>query len=293
MTKWTAADIPDQSGRTVIVTGANSGLGEAAARALAGAGAHVVMACRNLAKAKAVADTIDGDTEIRELDLADLASVRRFVDELEGDVDVLVNNAGIMGVPRGRTVDGFESQIGTNHLGPFALTGLLLNRITDRVVTVSSHMHRIGRIRGDLNFEHGRYERWLAYGQSKLANLLFGYELQRRLEAAGSTRISVVAHPGYAATGLQAHTESFQDRLMAIGNRFLAQSAEMGALPALYAATMPDLPGGSYWGPDGFQQQRGYPKRVGSTAASRDLETAARLWETSERLTGVAYEIKP
>lgn len=293
MTKWTAADIPDQSGRTVIVTGSNSGLGAVTARDLARAGARVIMACRNLEKANAVADTIDGNTEVRQLDLSDLASVRRFVDELEGDVDVLVNNAGIMAVPFRRTGDGFESQIGTNHLGPFALTGLLINRITDRVVTVSSAMHQVGRIRQDLNFEQGRYQRWLAYGQTKLANLLFAYELQRRLEEAGSDVISVAAHPGYAATELQSHTDTFQDKVMAFGNRLFAQSADMGALPSLYAATMPGLPGGSYWGPDGFQQQRGYPKRVGSNAASRDQETAARLWDVSERLTGVTYKIQP
>lgn len=293
MTKWTAADIPDQSGRTVIVTGSNSGLGAVTARDLARAGARVIMACRNLEKANAVADTIDGNTEVRQLDLSDLASVRRFVDELEGDVDVLVNNAGIMAVPFRRTVDGFESQIGTNHLGPFALTGLLINRIADRVVTVSSAMHQVGRIRQDLNFEQGRYQRWLAYGQTKLANLLFAYELQRRLEEAGSDVISVAAHPGYAATELQSHTDTFQDKVMAFGNRLFAQSADMGALPSLYAATMPGLPGGSYWGPDGFQQQRGYPKRVGSNAASRDQETAARLWDVSERLTGVTYKIQP
>jgi NAD(P)-dependent dehydrogenase (short-subunit alcohol dehydrogenase family) len=293
MAKWTAADIPDQSGRTVVITGANSGIGAAAARSLAGAGARVIIACRNTAKGEAAAATMPGTVEVRALDLADLASVRSFASSLAEPFDILINNAGVMALPLRRTADGFEMQIGTNHLGHFALTGLLLDRVRDRVVTVSSGAHRIGRIRlDDLNWERGRYQRWAAYGQSKLANLLFTYELQRRLAAAGSTVRSVAAHPGYAATNLQSHTESLQDRLMALGNRLVAQSADMGALPTLYAAVI-DLPSGTYIGPDGLFEQRGHPKRIGSNAASRDPDVARRLWDLSEELTGVTYKIAP
>jgi NAD(P)-dependent dehydrogenase (short-subunit alcohol dehydrogenase family) len=291
MSKWTAADIPDQAGRTVVVTGANSGIGAVAARELARAGARVVLACRDTARGEAAAAGMPGAVEVRRLDLADLASVREFAGGLGGEVAVLVNNAGVMAVPKRTTADGFEMQIGTNHLGHFALTGLLLDRVTDRVVTVSSGAHNLGRIRlDDLNWERGRYRRWHAYGQSKLANLLFTYELQRRLAEAGSPVRAVAAHPGYAATNLQSHTESVQDRLMRLSNRIMAQSGEMGALPTLYAATVPDLPGGSYVGPDGLFEQRGHPKIVGSSAASRDLGTARRLWELSEKLTGVGFE---
>ena len=290
MTKWTAADIPDQAGRTVVVTGANSGLGAATARALATAGARVVLACRNTAKGEAVAADLPGSPEVRRLDLADLSSVREFAAGLTGPVDVLVNNAGVMALPKKQTADGFEMQVGTNHLGHFALTGLLLDRITDRVVTVSSAAHRAGHIDlADLNFEHRRYGRWSAYGQSKLANLMFALELQRRLSASGSTVRSMAAHPGYAATELQAHTESFQDKLMAVGNRLLAQPAEGGALPSLYAATAPDLAGGSYLGPGGMMELRGSPKVVTPNRAARDPKVAADLWELSSTLTGVEY----
>jgi NAD(P)-dependent dehydrogenase (short-subunit alcohol dehydrogenase family) len=195
-----------------------------------------------------------------------------------------------MATPKGRTKDGFELQIGTNHLGHFALTGLLMERITDRVVTVSSAAHRFGRINlGDLNWEHRRYQRWSAYGQSKLANLLFTYELERRLAQAGSTRTALAAHPGYASTNLQSHTDSIQDRLMGVTNRLVAQSAEMGALPELYAATAPGVPGGSFIGPDGFVEQRGYPKVVTSSRRSYDQPTATALWTLSESLTGVTF----
>lgn len=289
MTKWTAADIADQQGRTFVVTGANSGLGEVAARALAKAGAHVVLACRDTAKGDAVARTIGDNAEVRRLDLADLASVRDFAAGIDS-VDVLVNNAGVMAVPRRKTVDGFEMQIGTNHLGHFALTGLLLAKITDRIVTMSSTAHKMGSVDlDDLNWENRKYNRWSAYGQSKLANLLFTYELQRRLAAAGSSVKAVAAHPGYASTNLQAHTESVQDKLMAVGNRIFAQSAEMGALPMLYAAAAPDVAGGSYLGPDGLFEQRGHPKVVGSNNKSRDEKTAGALWSLSENLTGVEY----
>ena len=288
MSKWTERDIPDQSGRTFVVTGANSGLGAAAAKALAAKGAHVVMACRNVGNAERVAAQIGPNATVRELDLADLASVRKFADATD-TVDVLVNNAGVMGTPKRRTADGFEMQIGTNHLGHFALTGLLLPKITDRVVTLSSSVHTYGTIDlDDLNWERRRYDRWRAYGQSKLANLLFAYELQRRLQTAGSTVRSVAAHPGYAATNLQSHTESIQDRLLAIANRIVAQSAEMGALPELFAATAPNVEPGGYYGPDKFNGMRGHPKRVGSNAKSRDEVMARKLWDLSEHLTGVS-----
>jgi NAD(P)-dependent dehydrogenase (short-subunit alcohol dehydrogenase family) len=225
---------------------------------------------------------------VRELDLADLASIRAFADGWEGDLDVLVNNAGVMATPERRTKDGFELQIGTNHLGHFALTNLLLPRIRDRVVTVSSGAHRVGSIRlDDLNWQRGDYQRWRAYGQSKLANLLFTLELQRRLQEAGSHVRALAAHPGYAATNLQQRTENLiQNAVMAISNRLVAQSDEMGALPTLFAATQ-DLPGGSYVGPDGFQEQRGHPTLVSRSAAASDPQTAKRLWLLSEELTGV------
>src|SRR4051812_13358090 len=236
--RWTADDLPDQAGRHVIVTGANSGLGEVTARRLAAAGASVVLACRNTAKGEAAAARMTGDVTVRRLDLSDLASVREFADGT-GEVDVLVNNAGVMAVPLGRTADGFELQIGTNFLGHFALTGLLLPNLTDRVVTISSPAHRAGRIDvDDLNFERRRYSRWPAYAQSKLADLLFAFELDRRLRAAGSAMRSVAAHPGYAASDI-GRGGGFQQRLITVGNRILAQSAEAGALPMLYAASMP------------------------------------------------------
>ncbi|WP_067703722.1 oxidoreductase [Nocardia jejuensis] len=289
MSDWDTSNIPDQSGRTFIVTGANSGLGAVTARALAGAGAQVIMACRNEVKARGVADRIGPNATVRRLDLADLASVRDFADSIES-ADVLVNNAGVMAVPLRRTADGFEMQIGTNYLGHFALTGLLLDKIRDRVVTLSSGAHALGRIDlTDLNWERRGYQRWAAYGQSKLADLMFAYELQRRLTANGSAKLSLAAHPGYAATDLQGHTESFQDTFLAIGNKLFAQSAEMGALPTLYAATAEVEPGG-YYGPTGLRGLRGHPGRSGSTSASRDEVTARRLWELSEQLTKVGYQ---
>lgn len=286
---WRLADMPDQSGRVFVVTGANSGIGLEAAKALARKGARVVMACRNLAKAESVRAEVGDGAEVRELDLASLASVRAFAESWDGPIDVLVNNAGIMAVPFARTVDGFESQYGTNFLGPFALTGLLLPHVTDRVVTLSSGVHRMGRIDlRDPNFEHRRYQRWTAYGQSKLADLMFAYELQRRLLLAGSTVRSIGAHPGYAATNLQATLGrvalASQSWMQRIG---LVQDAAAGALPTLYAATAPDLPGGSYVGPSGPMEQTGLPRIVGSSAASRDLDTQYALWEMAVRLTGV------
>ena len=233
--KWTAADLPALEGRTIVVTGANSGIGRVAARELSRAGARVILAVRDTAKGEAAVAGFPGTVEVRRLDLADLASIREFAQAWQGDLDVLINNAGVMATPERRTKDGFELQIGTNHLGHFALTNLLLPRIGDRVVTVSSTAHRMGRIRlDDLNWERRRYQRWPAYGQSKLANLLFTSALQRRLEAAGSEVRAVAAHPGYAATNLQQHTGSLiQNTFMAISNRLFAQSDEMGALPTL------------------------------------------------------------
>ena len=292
--KWTTQDLPRLDGRTVVVTGANSGIGLAAARALGSAGARVVLAVRDLSRGERAAASIQGTTEVRRLDLADLASVREFAAAWDGDLDILINNAGVMAIPEQRTADGFEMQIGTNHLGHFALTNLLLPHIGDRVVTVSSGAHRMGSIRlDDLNWEQGGYKSWRAYGQSKLANLLFTSELQRRLDEAGSSVRATAAHPGYAATNLQSHTGNVvQNALMAVGNKLMAQSDEMGALPTLYAATQ-DIPGDSYVGPDGFQEQRGHPTLVGRSDAAQDTETAARLWTLSEELTGVTFPLTP
>jgi NAD(P)-dependent dehydrogenase (short-subunit alcohol dehydrogenase family) len=306
MTSWTTADIPNQSGRTAIVTGANSGIGLVAARELARAGARVVMACRDeqrgeqaLRRARAAAP--GAELEVARLDLADLASVRAFAADWEnrGDaIELLVDNAGVMALPRRTTADGFEMQLGTNHLGHFALTGLLLRHLLaapdPRVVTISSNAHKLGRISFDNLQGERRYWRWAAYGQSKLANLLFAYELQRRADAASSELRSVAAHPGFAATNLQfagARMEGSQikERLNALLSKAVAQDDEHGALPTLYAATTPELPGGSYVGPDGPLEMRGGPRLVGSTGASHDTERARRLWEVSENLTGVHY----
>jgi NAD(P)-dependent dehydrogenase (short-subunit alcohol dehydrogenase family) len=292
MSKWTASDLPTLDGRTFVVTGANSGLGLVTARELGRAGARVVLAVRDTARGQEAARSITGTAEVRELDLASLDSIRAFADAWDGPLDVLINNAGVMAVPERRTADGFEMQLGTNHLGHFALTNLLLDRVGDRVVTVSSGAHRIGKIDlDDLNWERKGYKRWPAYGQSKLANLLFTSELQRRLEEAGSPLRAVAAHPGYAATKLQERTESgLQNGLMKLGNRLLAQSDEMGALPSLYAATQ-DIPGGSFVGPDGFQEQRGHPELVGRSGRAQDADVARRLWEQSEQLTGISFPL--
>jgi NAD(P)-dependent dehydrogenase (short-subunit alcohol dehydrogenase family) len=292
--KWTAEDLPGLEGRTFVVTGANSGIGLAASRALGRAGARVVLAVRDVAKGEAVAAAIEGRPEVRRLDLADLGSVRAFADAWDGDLDVLVNNAGVMALPERRSKDGFELQFATNHLGHFALTNRLLPHVRDRVVIVASGAHRLGSIDlSDLNWERRRYSRWRAYGQSKLANLLFMSELQRRLDDAGSSVRALGAHPGYAATNLQHHTESaVQNSIMAIANRLVGQSEEMGALPTLFAATQ-DLAGDTYVGPDGPGEQRGHPKVVGRSGAARDAGMAARLWERSEELTGVAFPLTP
>lgn len=307
MAGWSAADIPAQDGRTAVVTGANSGIGAVAARELARAGAQVVLACRDTAKGDAAAARIRGDApaariEVARLDLADLDSVRTFSagfgDGHDG-LDLLVNNAGVMALPYRQTADGFEMQLGTNHLGHFALTGLLLpsllSRPDPRVVTVSSVAHRMGKIDFDDLQGERRYRKWGAYGQSKLANLLFTFELQRRAAAAGLPLRAVAAHPGYSATNLQAAGprmagSRIEELANTVANRVFAQSDEMGALPTLYAATVRDLPGGAFVGPGGPLGMRGHPQIVSSNAAAQDAGTAARLWEVSEELTGVSYD---
>ncbi|HEY4917576.1 MAG TPA: oxidoreductase [Solirubrobacteraceae bacterium] len=292
MTTSSSAQIPDMTGRTVIVTGANSGIGRAAASALAGAGANVVLAVRNIEKGQAAAAAMPGSTEVRRLDLASLESVREFAGSWTGEIDILINNAGVMVPPLSRTVEGFELQFGTNHLGHFALTNLLLERITRRVVSVSSGAHRIGAIDfDDLNWERKPYRAWRAYGQSKLANLLFTSELQRRLNDAGSDVLATAAHPGYAATNLQfAGGNKVVALLSVVGNRTLAQDENGGALPTLYAAVA-DIPGDSYAGPGRFMEQRGPAKLVGRSGAAKDREVARRLWDASEELTGVRFAL--
>jgi NAD(P)-dependent dehydrogenase (short-subunit alcohol dehydrogenase family) len=298
---WTANDIPDQTGKIVIVTGANSGLGYEATRALAKRGAHVIMACRSADKAEDAArqirsETPAADLAIMALDLASLDSVRRFAQDVMQQVktlNLLINNAGVMALSRRlETADGFEMQIGTNHLGHFALTGLLMPLIActpdARGVSVSSGAHRMGRINFDDLQCQKSYGRWPAYGQSKLANLLFTYELQRRFAAAGTDAIAVAAHPGYANTHLQRHSGFFS-----VTNHVFAQSQEMGALPVLYAATVPTVKGGEYYGPGSWFGMRGYPERAQSSGRSHDPATAARLWSVSEELTGVHYGFKP
>ena len=305
---WTANDLPDLSGKRFVVTGANSGIGFEAAREFARRGAYVVLACRSMEKAQAAAARITtahprAAVELMELDLSSLASVRNFARTFRDKhrkVHVLCNNAGVMALPYRRTTDGFEMQFGTNHLGHFALTGLLLEALLEtadaRVVTVSSGAHWIGRIRfGDLQWEGG-YSEWLAYGQSKLANLLFTFELQRRAEQAGVGLKSIACHPGYAATNLQAAGLRMQglwmlEAAMDFANRLFAQSAAMGALPLLYAAAAPAVKGGDYIGPDGPGELRGYPTKVSYSPAARDPETARRLWDISEQLTGVGFRL--
>jgi len=301
---WTAEKILDQHGRTAIVTGGNGGLGRIVARELARRGAKVIIASRDNAKgaeaARAIAVAFPSSTvEAGQLDLANLSSVLAFADGIRAGnhrIDLLINNAGVMAAPYRKTADGFELQFGTNHLGHFALTGLLLpllhGRPGARVVTVSSNNHKGAQMRfDDLQGEQG-YSRWGAYGQSKLANLLFAFELDRRLKAAGWPVISVAAHPGYSATNLQLSAPPLYERLgMRISNRLFAQPAEMGALPLLYAATAPDLQGGSYVGPDGAREMRGHPALVQASARACDKEAAQRLWDISERLTGVRYDL--
>ncbi|MFE9629587.1 oxidoreductase [Streptomyces sp. NPDC006463] len=288
---WTAADLPDLTGRTIVVTGASSGLGAVTARELGRVGARVVLAVRDTARGDAVAAGCGRNAEVRRLDLADLASVRAFAAQWDGPLDTLINNAGVMAIPERRTADGFEMQLGTNHLGPFALTNLLLPRITGRVVSVASNAHRRKGV--DIDFDdinsHRNYGPWRAYQQSKLADLLFIRELQRRLTEAGSPVTAHAAHPGYAATNLQGGSGSrLQRAIMKVTNRFMAQSDAMGALPILYAATQL-LPGGSYTGPQGRGELRGHPGPAVLSPQAQDDARARRLWRLSEELTGVSF----
>ena len=289
MTQWTAADLPSFAGRTVIVTGANSGLGAVTARELARVGAQVILAVRNTGKGEAAARDMTGDVEVRRLDLQELASVRQFADGVD-TVDVLINNAGVMAVPHGVTADGFETQIGTNHLGHFALTNLLLPKITDRVVAVSSLMHWMGYISlRDLNWTSRPYSAWVAYGQSKLANLMFTSELQRRVEAAGSSLRALAAHPGYSHTNLQGQTgRKFGDTAMSFATRLFASDADFGARQTLYAASQ-DLPGNSFIGPSFGMAGRSRP--VGRSPLAKRAATANALWELSERLTETKFPL--
>ena len=306
MAPWTVADIPELSGRTAVVTGANSGLGFETALALARAGARVVLACRDEAKGAAALDRIrqavpDADVRLDRLDLADLASVRTFAADFPArhdGLDILVNNAGVMAIPRRETADGFEMQFGTNHLGHFALTGLLFDSLAARpgarVVTVSSQAAQMGRLRFDDLQGTRRYGRWTAYAQAKLSNQLFTLELDRRASRHGTDLVSVAAHPGYAATNLQAvgpqmSGSGVMERLSALGNSVFAQSAADGALSSLFAATAPGVRGGQYFGPDGLFGTRGHPKAVTFVRAARDPDAARRLWAVSEELTGVRF----
>jgi NAD(P)-dependent dehydrogenase (short-subunit alcohol dehydrogenase family) len=301
MSKWTTADIPDQTGRVAVITGANTGLGYDTALALAEHGAHVVLAVRNLDKGKDAAARITangprGEVALQELDLTSLGSVRAAAEQLRADhdhIDLLINNAGVMYTPKSTTKDGFELEFGTNHLGHFAFTGLLLDRLLpvagSRVVTVSSIGHRIlADIHfDDLQWEHS-YNRVAAYGQAKLANLLFTYELQRQLASHGTT-IAAAAHPGGSSTELARDLP----RLLGRGFELVSQDAAMGALPTLRAATDAAVTGGQYYGPDGFGGMRGYPKVVSSNKKSHDVDLQRRLWSVSEELTGVSYPLGP
>src|SRR3954462_6438373 len=304
---WTAEDIPSQEGRVAVVTGTNSGLGFVTARELAGAGATVVMTSRDPvrgadAEQRLRAAVAGADVHLESLDLASLGSIRAFAGRAlatYGGVDVLVNNAGVMAIPRATTADGFEMQLGTNHLGHFALTGLLLpallKRPGSRVVTVSSAAHKVGSINFDDLQGHKSYFSWRAYAQSKLANLLFPHQLQRRLAASHPTTISVAAHPGYASTNLQAvgpqqSGNKVMGALMNLGNLAFGQSPDDGALPQLYAATAPAVEGGCFYGPSRLMESRGAPKRVEPTSRAKDPALAARLWSVSEDLTDVRFD---
>jgi NAD(P)-dependent dehydrogenase (short-subunit alcohol dehydrogenase family) len=303
---WSTADIPDQRGRRMVVTGANSGIGLATARGLARAGASVTLACRDLGRGAAAlasirAEVPDADVALGRLDLADLASVRAFAETQQAPLDVLINNAGVMATPPRRTVDGLELQLATNHLGHFALTALLLDRLLAsageaRVVVLASVAHRFARIDFDDLQRERAYHSWSVYAQSKLANLLFAYELQRRIDAAhaSASLVCVAAHPGYAATalttsGAQLDGPNVVARFIGLVDPIIGQPAAKGALPTLYAATVPELAGGSYVGPGGPLELWGSPRLVDSSAGSKDPDTARRLWEASEALTGVEF----
>jgi len=302
MGQWTSADVPDLTGRVALITGANSGIGLEAAKGLAARGCTVVLACRDPGRAQAATDQVQAAgpsarVESRALDLASLQSVRAFAEKALADfprVDLLINNAGVMAPPYTRTADGFELQFGTNHLGHFALTGLLLPALeaaaAPRVVSVSSNAHRMGRMRfEDVQWEKG-YSRWGAYGQSKLSNLLFTYELERRLRAAGHKAIAVACHPGYSATNLFKLPPGF-GWVGTVGAAVMGQQAWQGALPTLYAAVHPDIRGGDYVGPDGLGEWKGYPKKTEPQPHAKDEAAARTLWELSETLTQVRYAL--
>lgn len=287
--RW--VDVPPQDGRRFVVTGANSGIGFAAAQILVSRGAHVTLAVRSPERGRAAADAIDargwrGRVDVRRLDVSSLDSVREFADATDG-CDVLINNAGVMGLPYATSPDGHELHLATNHLGHFELTRLLGPRIVDRVVTVSSMSHRGGELDlDDLHWQRRGYHAYAAYAASKLANLLFTLEHQRRLTAAGSTVRSMAAHPGYASTGIQSGTgNAWFNRLGDLGNVLVGMPAWQGALPTVYAATM-DLPGNSYVGPGGFRELFGWPVLVGRSGSASDPGLAARLWACSEELVG-------
>ncbi|RZV12244.1 NAD(P)-dependent dehydrogenase (short-subunit alcohol dehydrogenase family) [Natrinema hispanicum] len=305
---WTTDDIPDQEGRQVVVTGANSGIGLEATRELARNGATVIMACRSTERGQDAAqdvraDVPDADLRVEACDLGDLESIHAFADRLgDAALDVLINNAGVMAIPRSETADGFETQFGVNHLSHFALTGLLLENLhphdasESRIVTVSSGIHERGEIDFDELQHEESYDPWDAYAQSKLANVLFAYELERRLLTADANAKSIAVHPGYANTQLQFRgPEQRGSRLrkaaMWAMNTVLAQPAAMGALPTLYAATAPEAEGGAYYGPGGFMNMRGTPERQASSERSYDEETARRLWAVSSELTGITYDL--
>ena len=289
MSDWTAAQLPSFAGRTAIVTGANGGLGEVTARELARVGAHVILAVRNTDKGEAAAGRMTGQVEVRQVDLQDLSSVRRFADDVD-EVEVLVNNAGIMATDYALTVDGFERHIGTNHLGHFALTNLLLPKLTDRVVTVSSLLHNIGYVSiKDLNWHSRPYSRWLAYGQSKLANLLFTSELQRRLDTVGSSLRALAAHPGWSHTNLQGHSgRKLTDALVLAVDRIVSTDADFGARQTLYAVSR-DLPGNTFVGPRFGLYGRTQP--TWRNWSAKRATTAAALWELSEQLTGTKFPL--
>jgi NAD(P)-dependent dehydrogenase (short-subunit alcohol dehydrogenase family) len=307
---WTPADLPDLTGLVAVVTGANSGLGFHTALELARHGAHVILAARDPGRGDEALGQVrvqapGASVELRGLDLANLASVRHLAGDLAAKhdrLDLLVNNAGVMAIPARRTADGFEMQFGTNHLGHFALTGLLLPLLLRgsvlggpaRVVTVSSMLHRRGRLHRDDLMADGWYSPFRVYSQSKLANLLFAFELQRRAEAVGASLASLASHPGYAATNLQAvgpqmSGSELQRRISGLGNRLFAQPAAQGAWPSLRAAADPAARGGEFYGPGGFAEQRGNPRQVGSSSQARDSADAAWLWDRSVELTGVDF----
>ena len=303
MAKWTTADIPDQTGRVAVITGSNTGLGFETAAALAAKGAHVVLAVRNLDKGKDAELLIrkrspNADVALQELDLTSLESTRAAAEQLRADhdrIDLLINNAGVMYTPKGNTKDGFEMQFGTNHLGHFAFTGLLLDRLLpvagSRVVTVSSVGHRI---MADIHFDdlqwERSYNRVAAYGQAKLSNLLFTYELQRRLASHGTT-IAAAAHPGFSDTELMRHLPGPVESVFRLFAPLVTQGPAAGALPQLRAATDPSVQGGQYYGPSGFAQSQGSPKVVGSSKKSHDPERQRKLWAVSEELTGVTFPV--